>query len=144
MAYYTCPKCKSTFDLREGMDKCPACLTPISDGIKSEFYSDASFSLDKTEDAASAPKFEDLAFSPVDSTTQPVATDEGSYALGVVLAIFLSWIGLIIAGVTRKRKTIKGAVITFIVTIVLSILLTVLIYILILNGVINMPEEITF
>ena len=54
-----------------------------------------------------------------------VNSDEGSYILGVILVIFLNWIGLIIAVVMRKRKTTKGAIIAFIVYIVFNALLII-------------------
>ena len=52
-----------------------------------------------------------------------VNTDEGSYLIGVILVLFLNWIGLIVAIVMRKRKTTKAAIITFAISIVLSIAL---------------------
>ena len=125
MAYYTCPKCKSTFSLREGMDKCPACLTPISDDIKSEF-SDMESTPSKDGEASVAPKFEDLSFKPIDASEQMVNVDEGSYIIGAVLGLFLNWIGLIIALVMKKKKTIRGALIAFIVNIVVSVIVVII------------------
>ena len=147
MAYYTCPKCKSTFSLREGMDKCPACFAPISDSVKPEFYDESYVppivpTDDTPKETGTAPKFEDLSFSPIDTSAQPTNVDEGSYVIGVILTFFLSWIGLIIALCMKKRKTTKGAVITFIVMIALYVILAIVLVILVLNGLVMLPEEI--
>lgn len=58
-----------------------------------------------------------------------VSSDEGSYVVGIVLVLFLNWIGLIIAIATKKPRTIKGALIvlgiSFLLIIVLIILLAI-------------------
>ena len=63
--------------------------------------------------------------------------DEGSTAVGVVLVLFLNWIGLIIAAITRKRKTTKAAIITFLVEIGLGIILSVLFFVLVYLKIID-------
>ncbi|MCH5171695.1 MAG: hypothetical protein J1F31_02535 [Erysipelotrichales bacterium] len=35
--------------------------------------------------------------------------DEGSVGLGIVLGIFITWVGIIIAYVLKQPKTIKGS-----------------------------------
>ena len=68
--------------------------------------------------------------------------DEGSYLVGVLLALFLNWIGLIIAVVMKKRKTTKGAVITFLVMIGFSILAAIVGYILVYVAKVVDPDTI--
>lgn len=47
------------------------------------------------------------------SNSRPSTVDEGSVAVGFILSFFLGLIGFIIALVTGKKKTIKGAGIGF-------------------------------
>lgn len=47
------------------------------------------------------------------SNSRPAAVDEGSVVVGLILSSFLGLIGFIIALVTGKKKTIKGAGIGF-------------------------------
>ena len=46
----------------------------------------------------------------MDENRQPIyVQDEGSTGLGIVLGIFLTWIGIIIAYIIGKKNTIKGS-----------------------------------
>ena len=140
MAYYTCPKCQSTYELRAGMTHCPACLAPIrghENDIPKEFgfFKDEEQSSDNEikeplelpNEPVKAPAYKDMSFTPVDESA--TSGDEGSYLVGFVLAFFLSWIGLIIAAVMQKRKTLKGAIITFFVQLGLEIIFLVILYV---------------
>ena len=115
MGYYTCPKCGSTYELKEGLTHCPACLSPIVI-TKNQFDDDYN-----VEEEAKTPATQDLKFSKVDS-----GPDEGSYLIGFILGFFLSWIGLIIAVMMQKKKTFKAALIAMIVSIVLGAIFVVI------------------
>lgn len=136
MPYYTCPKCQSTYELRAGVTRCPACFEPIH---FNELQKDDSLELKTPEDnemvvpsfsqiekeKPAEPTYKEVTFSP---TNDYSGADEGSYILGVVLALFLSWIGLIIAGVIQKKKTFRGALITFFVCVALEVILIIVLY----------------
>ena len=64
--------------------------------------------------------------------------DEGSAAVGVILVLFLNWIGLVIAIITKKRKTTKAAIITLVVEIGLGILLSILFFVLVYLKIIDL------
>ena len=64
--------------------------------------------------------------------------DEGSAAVGVILVLFLNWIGLVIAIITKKRKTTKSAIITLVVEIGLGIFLGILFFVLVYLKIIDL------
>ena len=64
--------------------------------------------------------------------------DEGSAAVGVILVLFLNWIGLVIAIITKKRKTTKAAIITLVVEIGLGIFLGILFFVLVYLKIIDL------
>lgn len=68
------------------------------------------------------------------SSYSPVYEDEGSGVVGFILVFFLSWIGLIIAIVMKKRKTTKAAIITFIVEVALGIIIGVIVMVLVFTN----------
>ena len=72
------------------------------------------------------------------SSSSSYYEDEGSAFVGVILVLFLNWIGLIIAIIMKKRKTRKAAIITFFILIGLAIVLSVFLG-LVVMGVINIP-----
>ena len=137
MAYYTCPKCQSTYELRAGLTHCPACLAPIK-GREDELLKEYEFDKNEiqtleddnnqhqVEEPVKVPAYKDMSFSPVNESASSI--DEGSYLVGFVLAFFLSWIGLIIAAVMQKKKTLRGALITFLVIIALDIIAMIILF----------------
>ena len=138
MAYYTCPNCGSTYELREGMDYCPACREKInaygkSDVVDSPFTkSDTKdgqgFTLDtKVSDIQSTATHQRY-YGPAGGLDDSVSGGEGAIWIGLLLGIFLSWIGLIIAAVMKKKKTLIGAIIGFVIVVVADIVLYIILF----------------
>ena len=75
------------------------------------------------------------------STSSDSSYDEGSGLIGFILVFFLNWLGLIIAVLMKKRKTTRGAIITFVVEIALGIFVGILGFALVAMGIIS-PEMI--
>lgn len=64
------------------------------------------------------------------STTSPVAqTEGGSFFLGLILGLFLNWVGVLIAAVAiRKKKSTIGSIVGFCSIIVLGIIIYAIIF----------------
>ena len=119
-----CPNCgaKLGLDLSNDLDSSFKPTIEQDDVLNQRLDPDVVQKLDADDlQLRNDPIFDEPTYS---EPAQPVHTgiDEGSYAIGFVLVFFLQIIGLIIALVMKKRKTRKGAVITFLVGLGLYII----------------------
>ena len=95
---------------------------------------------DNTSKPVSSSPRQSYSYSPASSSSDS-SYDEGSGLIGFILVFFLNWLGLIIAVLMKKRKTTRGAIITFVVEIALGIFVGILGFALVAMGIIN-PEMI--
>ena len=92
----------------------------ISYGVRSMI--NAYIDMDRVALGSAGP-VDDRRYGPGSDTQAPGAglVDGGSLGLGIVLGLFLSWIGIIIGAVLKKKKTLFGTLIGFGLQIVLAI-----------------------
>ena len=125
MSFYTCPKCGSTYELREDMDYCPACREKIHSFTKGDVI-DADYLKYDDGQRCVDPFRKSVTVSPQEQKQgidDSVEGGEGSILAGLALGFFLNTIGLIVAAILKKKRTLIGALIGFGINMVAAVII---------------------